>query len=317
MNKQQRSTFLNLEKPRFSRKAQIVEIIAIAIAAAVIIFGVWPVIKAKLTGAGSTAECNLSLFLSALTKVVSLGIAERPPECEIEFKTVGDKEIKQMKSRAAERTKNYYKDTTPYYNQARTFFKIDSMGIPFDDSLNEWALDAIIGGKMAECWNKVWHGSLNIFKHDWWPADKSLCIVCTVIRFNEDLPVSLRNRRYPNEIKSLYAWMNAEPYFSTNYYEFISEGLTIKPDEKYLSYITTPQRQLAIAYMETKTDLITALLPTSTGGKMAAAGANLGAWAAMETYVAAKKALGLGVVEDVKQLLLVPFDELGSRCIIV
>jgi len=299
------------------KKAQIVEIIAIAIAAAVIIFGVWPVIKAKLTGAGSTAECNLSLFLSALTKVVSLGIAERPPECDIEFKTVGEKETEQMKTRAYKRIMNYYEDTTPYYGQARSFFKIDSIGIPFETSVYEWELDAIIGGKMAECWNKVWHGSLDIFKHDWWPADKSLCIVCTVIRFNEDLPASLRNRRYPNEIKSLYAWMNAEPYLSTNYYEFISEGLTIKPKEEYLSYITTPSRPLAIAYMETKTDLITAWLPTSTGGKMAAAGTGLGAWAAMETYVAAKTALGLGVVEDVKQLLLVPFDELGSRCIIV
>lgn len=294
-----------------SKKGQMVALIAIAIAAVVFLVIVWPKLAVLLKGAGSGSTCNLNLFLAAAVKAGSLGFSSIPVGCEAKYITVGKEEIDARKNIAAKRIKKYGDDTTGYYKDVKMAFPIDSSGHPTTAALDEWAFDSIFANDLKDCWNKVWHGKLDIFKRGWIFGDK-FCIVCSVVTFGEDLPASLRNRNMAKPITSLKTWMNAEPYYKTTYYDFVADGLVPKPDDESFSFVTN--RAAAIVYRETKVSLLTKL------GPYIATGVTVGPNAATVDYIATRystaiaKKLGAPSDEDLKQLFIYPYDNLDIEC---
>lgn len=285
-----------------NKKAQLVAMIAIVIAAVVFLVIVWPKLAVLLKGAGSQSTCNLNLFLAAAVKAGSLGFSEIPAGCEAEYLTIGKEEIDARKNIANKRIKKYVEDTTGHYRDALASFPTDSGNIPTRAALDEWALDSILGKEFVDCWNKVWHGKLDIFKRGF-AADRTICIVCNVITFNEDLPASLRNRNAGNPIKSLNAWMNAEPYYQTTHYDFFAPGLTSKPAPNDFNFITS--RPAAITYIEAKKSWFYKYGPVISPVIHAAAYGPSKTWAAM-TFTSTD--------EDFKQLFIYPYDELNTYC---
>jgi len=176
--------------------------------------------------------------------------------------------------------------------------------------MNEWAMNALIGKRMAECWNKVWHGKLDFFGRT--AGERNFCVACSVIRFSDDLPAYVNKK----QITSLYEWMNAERYYKTTYYDFVKDGQTAKLNKEMLYYSTdTP---LAITFMHGKMGywqrvaagtVVGAGTGTVLGGPiLTGVGAGVGA------LVAALDLFGKAAENDVKQIALVPYVELKNIC---
>jgi hypothetical protein len=299
-----------------NKRGQLVAMIAIAIAAVVFLVIVWPKLAVLLKGAGTQSTCNFNLLLSALVKAGSLGFAEIPPGCEAEYITIGKEEIDVRKNIANKRIKKYFEDTTGHYRDVLTSFPTDSGNMPTQAALDEWSLDYVMGKELADCANKVWHGKLDITARQWF-SGQQLCIVCSVVTFGEDLPASIRKR---DVVPSLYNWMNAEPYYSTTYYESAFEGLA-RPEFKDLGYTT--KVPVAVVYTEQVESWFSkyavpvgawmvvggyAVASVASGGVVAVAG---GAFVAG----AARAAVG-GLTDNrddtLKFLVLQPYELLGA-----
>jgi hypothetical protein len=177
--------------------------------------------------------------------------------------------------------------------------------------MNEWAMDALVGKRMVECWNKVWHGKLNFFGKT--GGDRNFCVVCSVVRFSDDMPAYIKNK----QITSLYEWMNAERYYKTTYYDFVKDGQTVKLEKESIYYSTdTP---LAVTFMHGKAGHWKRMLEGAVVGATAGAvvsgpilagvGAAAGAITAFVTG-----SLGFGDDSDVKQIALVPYVGLKNIC---
>jgi hypothetical protein len=185
--------------------------------------------------------------------------------------------------------------------------------------MNEWALDAMVGKRMVECWNKVWHGKLSFFGKK--VTDRNMCVACSVIRFSGDMPAHLQNK----QITSLYEWMNAERYYKTTYYDFVADGQTVKPTKEMLYYATdTP---LAVTFMHGKVGAwkriaagvvggagIGAVTATPVGGIGAVPGAIIGGIVGGVVTTISTFVFGAGDDEDVKQVVLVPYETLRAMC---
>lgn len=249
MNKQRKCTaFSSLKKLRFSRRAQFVTLIAIAIAAVILLLLFKNAIYPLLKGAGAQSTCNLNLFISAAVKAGSLGFAEVPPGCEAEYLTISKDDIDARKNIAKKRLDKYYQDNTGYYSDARNTFGV-TQGVT-DTAMNEWALDSTLGKEMVGCWNKVWHGKLDFFGaggiKEFFSGKHIFCVVCSVVTFSDDLPITINDQV---SVNSLYAWMKAEPYYKTTYYDYM-EGQSIMPDQSSLFFTT--KVPISIVFMEEK-----------------------------------------------------------------
>jgi hypothetical protein len=237
-----------------NKKGQLVALIAIAIAAVVFLVIVWPKLAVMLKGAGSGSTCNLNLFLSAAVKAATLGFAEVPPGCEAEYVIISKEDVDSRKNIAKKRLDKYYTDNTGHYAGVRAAFGVQN-GIT-DNALNEWALDSILGKEMVDCWNKVWHGKLDLVKRSNAVDQNVFCVVCNVISYSEDLPANLRDRQ---QIDSLYAWAKAEPYFKTTYYDFLADGMTFQSTQSDMTFST--KVPTAVVYIESKKGWLMNALP--------------------------------------------------------
>ncbi len=261
-----------------NRKAEMtmsmfVKVAAITFGAVVFLIVLWPVISGTMKGAGKTGECNWNMFLATLTKQVTMGFGEIPIGCQAEHTTVDSKTIDKMSRLANKRITKYcglaQAEDTPYvglataatsqyYAQAADEFC--ETGKPTYDDRAEWALDYIIAKKLANCWNKVWHGKLDFFTGQFL-GDRVFCVVCDIVSFSEDLPVVLQNQE---AIDSLYEFTNAEAHYKTTYYNYITEDATRKLSKNSMAYTT--KVPIAITYVNTKKSTLGTWIGGITGG---------------------------------------------------
>jgi len=295
-----------------NKRAQLVEVIGLLIAFAAIVYFLWDPITAAMKGAGSTVQCDISLLLSFIAKTATLGAAEIPPGCEAEQNTLGEKEISYLRSFAVQRIKAYHSDPA-YYGAAASAFPTDSQGRPTKEAIDEWVLDNFMADKVANCWKKVWFGKLDVFKRNIVPTSRNICVVCNVITFPDDMPISWKNKGIANPVKSLEAYMKAEGYGKTNYYNFIEEGQIPPPTPQAYTFPIIKTRQTAVTYMETKVDTFLSgynIVRNIPGASFTTAGAMLNLYAYARKHTSAIT----GKAEDMKQLFIVPFDELEWVC---
>ncbi len=231
-----------------NKRAQFVTLIAIAIAAIILLLFFKNSIIPLLKFAGGQTTCNLNLFISAAVKAGSLGFAEVPPGCEAEYLTISKDDIGVRKNIAKKRLDKYYQDNTGYYSDARNVFGV-AQGVT-DTAMNEWALDSILGKEMVGCWNKVWHGKLDVFGpggiKGFFSGKHVFCVVCSVVTFSDDLPININDQV---SVNSLYAWMKAEPYYKTTYYDYM-QGQSIMPDQSSLFFTT--KIPISVVFIEEK-----------------------------------------------------------------
>ncbi len=241
-------------KKRGMTETYLVAILIAIITGVVLLTIFWPKLSALTLGTGKQAECNWNLFLSAMTKQVSLGFAEIPLGCQAEYLTVNSEKLSESHSLAKKRITKYHADTSGTYAEASKAFPVDSNGNPSYDAMNEWALDRFMAKETAKCWNKVWHGKLDIVSRNWFEK-RTVCIVCSVVSFSDDIPVKLK----AEPVKSLYAWSNAEPYLKTTYYDYVAQDLEFQPGQGDMTFSTqVPQ---AVVYIESKYSTVWTALP--------------------------------------------------------
>ncbi len=297
----------------------LVTIVITIIGAVVFLTVLWPAFSGKLKTAQSQGECNWNLFLASAVKASSFGLANIDPGCKAQYTTVDSEELKKYHTLAKQRIKQYCKSqgyvgaaasTGQQYTTATA--QLCTQGATYDD-LNEWALNYIMAKKMTTCWDKVWHGKLDFFSRQA-IYDRTVCVVCDVVSFSEDMPITVRNQQ---AITTLYDWMNAEPYYQTTYYDYISEGTTIKLDKTALEYTT--KMPLAIVYVHTKTSALEKWIgPAIIAGELVALASafllpGLGPIVAPATTVilgAYKYASSDG---NIKQLVIHPYELLPKK----
>jgi hypothetical protein len=203
-----------------------------------------------------------------------------------------------------------------------------------------------MGKGLADCWNKVWHGKLDIVARN--PAQKRIyCIVCDVITFGEDLPASLKTKTAANPVSSLYTWTKSEPHLTTTYYDFLQDGMTFKPTQSDMTFST--DTTTAIVYIESKKGWLVSALPgiaytvaggvtavlivsgvgtpagilgsillgtaAGTTGAVAGIGAAAGTVAIQQALEKDAQTLGQAVKEkEVKAVGLAPYEGLSGLC---
>lgn len=231
-------------KQKKALEMDLARIIAITVGLLVFIVILWQPIQNMTKRVGSQGECNWNLFISAAVRGGSLGFAELEPGCRAEYLTVDRQTLDPGTKSANKRIKKYHQNYESYGNAARTF-SVSEGGQPTYDAKYEWSLDKLIAQKMTQCWDKVWHGKLDFFEENW-VGQKIVCVTCSVMNFAGDLPGTLKDK----PIISLYDWMQAEPYYKQTYYQYVTEGTTIKPTPGLMAYST--QEPLAIVYIQSK-----------------------------------------------------------------
>ncbi|MEM3154644.1 MAG: hypothetical protein QW165_03720 [Candidatus Woesearchaeota archaeon] len=250
---------LDLRHPLNDKKGiafeHFVVIIALIFAAVVILVWQWPAFSRLLTGAGAQAECNWNMFLSALAGKIPF-TGQIPVGCQAKYITIDSHSLQPYHNLAKKRITKYcgaeLKSSAGaktalenYYSEAANEFCKE--GKPTYDNMNEWALNYIMAKEMRECWDKVWAGKLDVFKAGFFQGRHVFCVVCSVVSFGEDLPITLRNQE---GIDSLYELLKAEPYFKTTYYDYLSADLPIKPDKLDLQYTT--KAPIAVLFLQAK-----------------------------------------------------------------
>ena len=300
----------------------------IAIVAGILVFLVVlaPPLYSLIKKGGETGKCDWNLLLAAGFKAGTLGFGEIPVGCQAEYATADASTIQKMTKTAKKRITKYCGEslktgaaifagratstTSLFYVDAAKEFCPATL-----DNMNEWAMNALIGKRMAECWNKVWHGKLNFFTQNW--GKRNFCVACSIIRFSDDLPAYVNKK----QITSLYEWMNAERYYKTTYYDFVKDGQTVKLEKESLYYSTdTP---LAVTFMHGKAGhwagFVTTVGTTVTAGAVGGTigtpvlGTSIGAGVGLVTGIVL---WATGAVEDadVKQVALIPYVGLKNIC---
>ncbi len=302
MNKQ---PFSSLRKLRFSKQGIVEDLPRlIAITAGILVFLIvlMPPLWSMIKKGGETGKCDWNLLLSAGFKAGTLGFGEIPVGCQAEYTTADASTIQKTTKTAKKRIEKYCGEparvgaailagratstTSLFYADAAAEFC--ETGKPTYDDMNEWAMDSIVGKKIVECWNKVWHGKLDFFTN-YWVGERIFCVACGVVRFSDDLPAYIKNK----QITSLYEWMNAERYYKTTYYDFVKDGQTAQLNKARLYYATdTP---LAISFIHTKASTL------KKAGKSV-------------VVLAAPMAPDVIDTADVKQLVLMPYEGLKTIC---
>jgi hypothetical protein len=301
----------------------------IAIVAGILVFVIvlGPPMYSLIKRGGETGKCDWNLLLAAGFKTATLGFGEIPVGCQAEY-TTADTDTLEKTARTAKKRINKYCGESPKVgaaifagrapSQASLFYaeaakEFCETGQPTRADIEEWALDSMFGKRMVECWNKVWHGKLDFFSQEW--SSRSFCVVCSVVRFSDDLPAHLKRRR----VTSLYDWMNAERYYKTTYYEFVADGQTVKPPKEMLYYGT--DEPYAITFMHTKGGYWDSVIGgVLIGGEYGAKG---GSWGGP---IGAGIGAGVGAIlggfigkatddeENVKQIFIIPYDLTRGIC---
>ncbi len=234
-------------------------IIGLLVAAGVFLVAIWTPLSGIFKSAGTQSECNLNLLLAAGFKAGTLGFGEIPAACQAGYTAIDANTLEKSDRVAKKRIDRYcgIAATTGTKSLAgaaismpETFYSAAAgefceTGTPTYNDIAEWELDQIMAKKLLACSNKVYHGKLDIITN-WWLKDRLLCIVCDVVSFSSDLPVTINKQ---TARASLYDWMNAESYFKKTYYDYTFEGL-VKPKEGTLAYTT--KVPVAVVYTEQK-----------------------------------------------------------------
>ncbi len=234
-------------------------IIGLLVAAGVFLAILWPPMSSLFKGAGTQSECNMNLLLAAGFKAGTLGFGEIPAACQASYTTVDANTLEKADRVAKKRIDRYCGIAATTGTKAlagaaistpETFYSAAAgefceTGTPTYNDIAEWELDQIMAKKLLACSNKVFHGKLDIATR--WPVkDRQICIVCDVVSFSNDLPITI-NKQVARA--SLYDWMQAESYFKKTYYDYTFEGFT-KPKKAGLAYTT--KIPVAIVYTEQK-----------------------------------------------------------------
>ncbi|MBW2970042.1 hypothetical protein KY319_02870 [Candidatus Woesearchaeota archaeon] len=284
-------------------EAVIVGVVIAVIGAIIFLTVLWPAFSALLKGAAATGECNWNLFIATAIRKGSFGFLEVEPGCKAEYMTVDSELLKKYYTLAKKRITKYCpgvsivgkaaSTTQNYYSTAaQDFCPQQQVGY---EELNEWAMDFIIAKKMQECTDKVWHGKLDFFAQEW--GNRSVCVVCSVISFSDDLPVTLKTK----EIESLYDLLNAEPYYKTTYYNYISDWQTIKPTKPMYYYKT--DKPLAVTFMHTKDGYWEGVVLGAVGAPV------LGG-----IFTGILTGYMLDAPDSTKQLMVLPYEDLRKAC---
>lgn len=196
----------------------LVSIIALTFTLVVLLVVVFPPFRALVLGTSETGQCQFSVLLSSLAKKISFGFGDIPPACKMKRMTITPDDLERYE-RLASRTTERFEELG--LTKAVSEFPDTEYGHL------KWALHRVIANEMIDCYNKGWRGQMDL-KASGWPTDileetgAYLCILCTRIKFDQDL----RNLFGARRTFYMDTWLKANNREGKTYYQLITEGVT-------------------------------------------------------------------------------------------
>ncbi len=264
----------------------LIGIIALVGTLAVFLVIVYPPFKNFLFSLLGKTSCNWSLLLATVAKFGAFGGGELPVECQMTKLHVGPKELDSYAVMAKKRINTYL--TKPGYEDVKGVYPPNTLGY------KHWALDKIVATEMANCWDKTWHGKVN--PTDWMKAFHVdvVCVVCTRIEFDPDLPGFLKSYKL-----DLVPWLKTNNYQGKTYYDYLMQ------DQQPFAFNNAPwydiNRRWAVVYWSMSPDKAAQFVKKIPGVE----------WTAERVADAINFFGGnVGVKKDIHQVYLWPFEDI-------
>jgi hypothetical protein len=203
-------------------------VISITITLVVILAILGPMLG-LLKGTAEAKQCQLKLFMTAVTKTPGIGTVNLPPECSMQRITIAEENLTKGFRKAVREIESYNRKHGPEYGS-----------MPYDPTIQkellEYELDEAMAKLLRQCWDTAWRGEENFFdewyklyQFPWEDAAKSQdkdklwdawsdyigsalrppvnCLACARVKFDQQIKDELGGER----LIKLNEWMRKTP----------------------------------------------------------------------------------------------------------